>query len=247
MYIMGDSHSIGSFKEAVKKSQLDNVNLIHVGDFGLGFNALWYDLQQLDSLDEFLGNKGINLYVIRGNHDNPIFWNRRYGLNLPKYNNINLIDDYTIRKIEDRNILFMGGAISIDRLIRSAEHPPTWWVDEKFEYNILKLKEVLSKIDKLDIVVTHTAPGFALPYAKSGFPKLVQNWIDLEEQHLKVDLGRELMEERMQLHSIYKHIEVDSGKLPDYWFYGHFHRHSEEIHDKTKFVGLGINEIYGIK
>jgi len=238
---MGDSHSVGSFKEAVKKSQLENINLIHVGDFGLGFNALWYDLQQLEKLDEFLGNKGINLYVIRGNHDNPIFWNRRYGLNLPKYSNINLIDDYTIRKIEDRNILFMGGAISIDRLIRSREFPPTWWIDEKFDFSTTKLSTVLSKVNKVDIVITHTAPGFALPYLKSGFPQLVQQFIDLEDQ-LGIDLESELHQERVQLNDIYTHM-IHNKKVPDLWVYGHFHRHSEEVHDKTKFVGLGINEI----
>lgn len=246
MHFIGDSHSIGSFKEAVKKSQLESANLIHVGDFGLGFNALWYDLQQLEQLDQFLGEKGINLYVIRGNHDNPIFWKRRYGLNLPKYSNINLIDDYTIRKIEDKNVLFIGGGVSIDRFIRSAEHPPTWWMDEKIEYSLGILQSVIGKARKVDIVVTHSAPEFALPYLKDGFPHMVRQFIDQENAHWGSDLEADLITERKQLTNI--HTQIVGNKIfPEYWFYGHFHRHSEEVHLGTKFVGLGINEIYGIK
>jgi DNA repair exonuclease SbcCD nuclease subunit len=246
MYFIGDSHSISSFKEAIKRSQVKKQNLIHVGDFGLGHQPLWKDLHDLEKLNEFLEETSNKLYVIRGNHDNPIFWKRRYGLNLPKYSSIDLIDDYTFRKIEDKSILFMGGAISIDRLVRSAEYPPTWWIDEKFEYNLSILQTTLDKMKKVDIVVTHTAPEFVIPYLKNGFPDMVKQWVDMETSHWGTNLEKELNTERKQLTNIYNHI-IDNHKIPDHWFYGHFHRHSEEIHNNTKFIGLGINELYELK
>lgn len=243
MYFIGDTHGLSAMKNTLNMSKIENQNLIHVGDFGLGFQEIHRDLADLDNLDTELGDVGNKLYVIRGNHDNPIFWNRRYGLNLPRYQNIILVDDYTVLKIENKNVLFMGGAISIDRAVRSAEHPPTWWIDEKFLFALGRIDAIAKKVDKIDIVVTHTAPGFAYPYIKSGFPKLVTQWIELDNQYFGEDLKYEMISEREQLTKIATRLE-DHKLLPDYWFYGHFHNSHIEDHGKTKFVGLGVKELY---
>ena len=246
MIFIGDTHGVRTVTKVMENSTIRDDNIIHVGDFGLGFQGIEGDIKDLRQLDDYLDQYGNTLYVVRGNHDNPIFWNRVYGLNLPKYQNINLVDDYIIKKIEGKNVLFIGGALSIDRTIRAAENPPTWWVNEKFNFNIHKLDSALNTVNKVDIIVTHTIPGFVKPYIKDKFPKIVTEWINHERTYFNTDLEADLITERKQVTSIFARIETHN-KLPEHWFYGHFHQHYEEKHGDTKFIGLGINEIYELK
>lgn len=73
MIFIGDTHGIRPVFEVIDKNKIENSNLIHVGDFGLGFEEITKDVNNLKILDEMLIETNNYLYVIRGNHDNPIF------------------------------------------------------------------------------------------------------------------------------------------------------------------------------
>lgn len=240
MYFIGDTHGVRPIFTIIDKHKLENANLIHVGDLGLGFQEITRDVKNLLTLDEMLLESNNTLYAIRGNHDNPIFWNRRRGLVLPKLHNVHLIDDYQVRIIESKIILFAGGAISIDRSIRKDEKPPTWWEDEVFTYERDKVIKAFHEYGKIDIVVTHSAPGFAYP--QNDYVPIVDHYCAIEKAHGE-DLRGEIRHERELLSDMYKEI-VSLGTAPSHWFYGHFHGSKKTKVANTEFKLLNVNELY---
>lgn len=237
MYFIGDPHGLRPIFQIIDKHKLKNQNLIQVGDLGLGFMEITRDLKNLELLDQALEETGNTLFAIRGNHDNPIFWKKELGLWLPKYRNIHLVDDYQVRRIEDKNILFVGGAISIDRIVRRAEFPPTWWSGEEFNLDSFKLVEIENNIQNIDIVVTHTAPHFAYPRGSS---------VPIVNQYCNIDpmLRQDLNSERQQVTAL---AEVIIKKYkPKHWIYGHFHSSKSEKAMGVDFKLLNINELYEV-
>ncbi len=243
MYFLGDTHGIRPIFTIIDKHKLENQNLIHVGDLGLGFQEITRDVSNLLTLDEMLQETNNKLYVIRGNHDNPIFWDKSKGLWLPKFHNLHLLEDYSVVNIEGKTIFFVGGAVSIDRLPRISEFPPTWWEDEKFKFKWDKIGEIFKNTSKIDIVVTHTAPGFAHP--QNDYVPIVDHYCEIEKKH-GYDLRAKLREERDLVSKLYDEIKAYNYK-PSHWIYGHFHNTKKEIISGIEFKLLNINELYEVK
>lgn len=245
MIIIGDIHSIKPIFELIDKNKWEGQNLIQVGDFGLGFQEIRRDIENLLLLDEALVESNNKLYVVRGNHDNPIFWDKSKGLNLPKFHNLVLVQDYQVITIENKNVLFIGGAISLDRKVREFEKPyPTWWKDEEFIYNYSKLFTACKNIN-LDVVITHNSPDFAYP-AQAVTSYLVDHYHQFELQH-GGDLKKDINNERLDITEMYNNITIDFRLRPKYWCYGHFHESHIENIDGTEFKLLDIKEAYEIK
>jgi UDP-2,3-diacylglucosamine pyrophosphatase LpxH len=228
MYFIGDVH--GEFTELIDRISLARIKkaiLIQVGDFGLGFHSIEEDYQALNELNKFLLQSSNRLYVIRGNHDNPSFFKS----NIKEWSNIHLLVDYSVLTIENNSILFVGGALSVDRCFRKLEK--NYWKDENFVYDLNKLDDTLATNKKLDIIVTHTAPSFAWPQT---FDPLVKRFALRDETLLS-----ELDAERLLVDQMFQRIR---SYTPALWVYGHFHAsHSEQI-DSTKFRLLNIMEIF---
>lgn len=244
MFFIGDTHGIKPIFQIVDKLKLQDSNLIHIGDLGLGFQEMRRDISDLLVLDEMLFETNNVLYAMRGNHDNPIFWDRSKGLNLPKFHNLKLVEDYSIHTIEKKNVLFVGGAISIDRRPRMEDFPyPTWWKDEEFVYDENKLATSVKKYKDIDIVCTHTAPGFCHP--TNDNVQIVNHYQSVEAAH-GIDLKKQLREERSTLTQLYDDLTLHYKKSISHWFYGHFHSSMQQEINKTLFTLLNINEVYEI-
>lgn len=241
MYFIGDTHGLRPVFTIIDKHKLRGQNLVHVGDFGLGFNPIEYDIKNLKIMDEMLLDTNNTLYVVRGNHDNPIFWDKSKGLNLPKFHNLHLVDDCEIVRIEGKNVLFAGGGISIDRSVRADEQPASWWADEVFKYDMIKLRENMSHIKAIDIVVTHSAPDFCYPTDDNV--SIVNSWDGVEKAYGR-DLKGELREERAFITEFYDDLTKHYGMKPTHWFYGHFHSKKRETINGIQFVLLNVNELY---
>lgn len=241
MYFIGDTHGVRPIFEIIDRHKLEGENLIHIGDLGLGFQDINRDLKNLELLEEALDETSNTLYVIRGNHDNPIFWNG--DLRLPKYHNIKFIKDHTWHTIEGKIVYFAGGATSIDRSIRMSEYPPTWWKGEKFIYDDKDVNKALSFVKNIDIVVTHSAPHFAFP--QNDYVEIVNHYCDIESKHGR-DLRNELRNERADHSSLFQKMR-DFGFIPSHWIYGHFHSTKTQMASGTEFKLLNINELYEVK
>lgn len=239
MYFIGDTHGMRPIFSIVDRLKITNSNLIHVGDFGLGFVSIMQDVKNLEVVDEMLVDTQNKLYVVRGNHDNPIFWDKSKGLNLPKLHNIHLVDDYSVLDIENKKILCVGGGISIDRQLRKDDRPyPSWWKDEEFQWHPGKFNRVVNNHSTMDIVVTHSAPSACYPRGVDA--PIVNDWHNIELEHGN-NLKGELQMERKKIDML-KDAVLKAYK-PTNWFYGHFHTSKTEIIDSVKFQALNINEI----
>lgn len=239
MIFIGDTHgNNGYIKMVIDNKNYRNLEMIHVGDFGVGFIEMGRQIENLEELNNWLLERGLTLHVFRGNHDNPHYFNGEY-----IYTNLKLHPDYTVLNIEGKNILGVGGAISIDRVPRRRYNLQEarvgrdiryHWENEKFVLD----REKLEGMRDINIVVTHTAPHYAKPFdVKGKWPYIVAQFMG-EDVHL----GDDLINERNALNEMYDIL--NKNNLIDDWFYGHFHRNDTTLHQSTLFHLLDINELY---
>lgn len=236
--LLGDIHGNFNFlKNQISSKQISDCTIIQVGDFGIGFTYEDNDTQTLQNLDVFLKDNNITMYVIRGNHDNPYFFNGNH-----MYENLKLLKDWTTLELEGYNFLFIGGAISVDRISRIRENSSNirygsrkrcYWDNEGIEYRVGYGRT----LENIDIVVSHTSPDWCFPNNKLGFGKFVEDWTKYDK-NLTVDL----MTERNQMSNIFLDL-YENNKIKKH-FYGHFHSSKLENHDGVDHHLLDINEFY---
>lgn len=237
---LGDIHgNFNHVKWYIKNHNLKNCTIYQVGDFGIGFTNYHNDLKTLTDLDKFLNERNIQMYTIRGNHDNKKFFD---GHLMDYFNNLHLLPDYTVINVDGLNILGVGGAVSVDRRPRMREQlqyarngveRELYWYDEVFVLDEEKLKGFRD----IDIVVTHTAPEFCHPVNINGFGYLVEQFAT-DDEKLKDDL----LEERKLVTKMWE-ILKENNKI-DLWVYGNFHNNWTTNFEGTNFRLLGINEHY---
>jgi UDP-2,3-diacylglucosamine pyrophosphatase LpxH len=225
MYFIGDVHGdFNSLLTKIKGNNINHSNLIQVGDFGLGFQSLNDDMSFLKKLNVFLLKSSNHLYVIRGNHDDPAFFDGSI-----KRSNIHLLPDYSVITLEGKTLLMAGGAISIDRKVRKVGL--NYWPQEFFKFDQEKLNLIIGAHEKLDVIVTHTAPSFISPQT---YDPLVLRYAKGDETLLQ-----ELEAERKLVDQFYSIVK---SKTPTHWYYGHFHYSHTELYDNIRFTILNENE-----
>mgnify|MGYP003434407371 CR=1 FL=1 len=207
---------------------LGNSTFIHVGDVGIGFHRWYEDMWFITTIDRLLKAMKCRIKLIRGNHDNPLFWNYTY--NVEGHLSwtalqVHLVKDYTVLKIEGNHVLFIGGAVSIDRHERT--EGVDWWKDEVVEQ---RSDEDLARLatKKIDVVITHSAPSYAYP-------------IDSYKNDYYPQLERDTASERTYLQKVYD--VLNSVHPIKHWCYGHFHKAKTEYIWPTKFQCCDIEAI----
>lgn len=204
VYLMGDMHGKGNeFVQKLKKRGVRNSTIICVGDIGAGYPG--YGETWLCSLAEKLRQQGNRLIAIRGNHDDPAFFNKVRTFK----ENVTLVPDYTYADVNGEKWLLVGGATSVDR---STSIPGiSWWADEVFVLDH-------SKITPVDVLVTHTGPRWIGPAGKNG----IVLFYDTREEGR---LWPELLVERNKMDELYRHAKAKRAYL------GHFHESSVATYD----------------
>lgn len=218
LLFVGDNH--GNWNELMYKissKKISNAYVISVGDLGIGFNPS-RDMTTCDSLNKHFKTNNINFYGIRGNHDDPSYFE---GNNRVQLNNFELVEDYSIFQYGQKLIQFIGGAISIDRTGRRAGI--SYWENEGVNF-------VKEKCSQVDILVTHTTPSFCFPQT---FNEIVYGWAR-EDAYLLEDLT----DERAVMDEIFKLC------APSLHVYGHFHSSWTERISKCTHKLLSIDEIW---
>lgn len=232
----GDTHGNWRFLEQhLHKFDVTNANFLQVGDFGIGYKLL--EEEELYDLNQTLKCRNVFLYVIRGNHDNPFYFK---GMHLDWYSNIFFLEDYTIIQWKDKNILCIGGAISIDRkksqrrgMLDGRQY---WWHNEGFNYDEGLVKQILDEY-YIDIVATHNCPSDFPPV---GYSQIVYDFAK-EDDKLIGDLDKERSDYDKLLKLLHEHSQ------PKLWLYGHHHFSETTINFITKTKLLGIDEIYPVR
>jgi predicted phosphodiesterase len=222
LLFLGDVH--GEFEAMLAhldRYEVRDADLVQVGDFGVGFGSPESELEQLESLDRSLAERGCTLYAIRGNHDNPASF--APGATLPT-ENVRLVPDYTLLELSGRRILCVGGAISLDRKGRILNY--SWWANEGFRLD----PAALARLDLSDLwaVVTHNAPDFAEP------GNMVRPRAHYVRTYRDPTLPRDVQLERAAVTEL--HRLVMARATPQYWFYGHYHQYANVKIGDTTFV-----------
>lgn len=192
LIIIGDVHG----KVNQYKKILDNkvgCNSIQLGDFGFK-----------DSHDWLLSNIDIsNHKVLFGNHDYYPFLDKSYSLG-----------DYSVIIYNDKIILCIRGAYSIDKFLRKEELD--WFSNEELSYldfnNLLDLVNII----KPDIIISHDCPL-----------SIKQNLFNIEEKSITSN-GLEAV------FDVYK---------PKLWIFGHYHKSIQTIKYGTVFKCLSELEV----
>ena len=194
----------------------------------------------MDDINTALIKRNVIVYAIRGNHDHPSYFeNDPFGLS-----NIKLVKDYTVLNLVGKNILCIGGAISIDRTVRYTKRQlegdyttnigvDSWWKDEGFNYDDSKLVDLRD----INIVVTHTTPDYCWPDNSNGFAPIVNDFASMDKT-----LKTELLDERRRMTLAFQTIKMYNDI--EYAYNGHFHaNHVTEIYGTTHRL-LGVGELW---
>lgn len=245
--VVGDTHGVHKvIIDTIEKTDIRDTTLLHVGDFGVGFMEEYKDRSNMELLNNVLQEHNNQMYVIRGNHDNPAYFDGTWD-----WSNLHLVPDYTVINVHGHDVLMVGGAISVDRgprkkdmLAYAAAGKPinTYWYDELFVLDEEKLKDIKG----VTYVVTHTCPSFVTPinntdnnYFSHG--GLVEHFVIEGDTKLKDDLNKERADQD-RMYEILK-----ENNLISKWFYGHYHRFNAEYYDETDFVMVNVDQFYEVR
>lgn len=220
---VGDIH--GKYPElgfAIKERyKIRDSIILGCGDIGLGFHKFGYYIDEFTKLNKILQSTNNVLFLVRGNHDDPDYFNGELSEKIDQFSNLKLVPDYYTLETSKGNILFVGGGTSIDRTYR--EVGKTYWFGEQVIWDEDKINSLDKKID---IVATHSAPAFAYPQTKYGLIEWLLHDPGLDEE---CDI------ERGNLTKVYNKL-IENGHQLKYWCYGHFHMSHRCNHDDTKFI-----------
>lgn len=224
----GDVH--GKFRELgyniIERYKIENSVIFVCGDFGMGFHKTNYYQVELHRLSEKIQKNNNILVAIRGNHDDPKWFEE-----INAFGQVYLIPDNQIVCVNGYNIIGIGGGISIDREQDHRILDKTYWAGE----NIIVNEDVLSKVTDIDFVFTHSSPKFCEPLSKIG----IQIFLN-DDTKLRDDLNKE----REDVTRIYDILKVNN-KISK-WCYGHFHNSYYLNKDGVDFYGLDELELKSV-
>lgn len=211
LLICGDIHGkfrstvVDSLEKTIKRLQIEDCIIFCVGDCGIGFcDTIKKEYNQISDLNNFFKRRNITFLSIRGNHDNPFFWD----IAPVDLSHFKLIPDYTVLNINGERFLCVGGAISIDRSNRI--DGKSYWKNEIFNLD-------RSKIVECDVIITHSAPPWIGPNDKSG----ISYWCETDKE-----LWADCKKERKEHGELYKLSKCKKS------YSGHFHQYISFDHDE---------------
>ena len=218
VYLVGDLHTnYKEFKEHLEADKsLKDCTFIFLGDMDFRDEEIAYN--QFKALDKMLSERNIGSYVIRGNHDNPKFWEDENPENIEFWNRFQSfrpIGSRTRININNNVGIIISGAVSINR----ADLTPgvNYWP----EYDKVELPpdfvDYGESLKNVDFIIGHTGPVHKdiFKEQQTGCEKYLKDGF----------LVNDLENEQKQLRAILKRYR------PKRWYCGHYHFEKD-----TKFV-----------
>lgn len=194
--IIGDTHAKFNYLKNIIDAQKPDLT-IQLGDFGFWPNDPTF--KQLSSIKDY------NILFIDGNHEDHE--------SLKKFENVDNLKYMkrgSVYQLNDgRKCLFMGGANSIDKDIRTPGFD--WFPEETIKDKDIVLDNNLT----IDIVFSHTCPESFL--------------YDFKNMPFKID---EKDPSRKYLQIILEYYK------PSLWYFGHFHTYQTGKYKSTKWTCL---------
>ena len=240
--VCGDIH--GDFNKMIHKCciryKVRDALIVVAGDCGFGFERPGYYDYVYERNRKFLSNANCWLVMVRGNHDNPAYFN---GSAQIRHERFMTIPDYTVLTACGHTILCVGGAVSLDRMIRMHSpfyqpfrlddplRPNVYWPGEPPYYDETALDEI-GGLFAIDVVVTHSAPTLCERLVKQGL-----YYFSVDDDALLSDVDTE----RHTLDQLYDYLVAHRHPLRS-WFYAHFHQSWHYELDGVMFNLLDVME-----
>lgn len=215
IYITGDTHR--DFSRLYNLKSKEDDMLIVLGDAGINYCLNEDDI----SYKEYLKRFKLNLFCIRGNHEE-----RPENINTYKeiemfggkvsieedYPNLIFAKDGEVYNIDGKSVLVIGGAYSVDKEYRLL-YGHKWFKDEQLTKE--EMNNILEKVrgKHFNIILTHTCPYKYEP-REVFMQGLDQSKVDKSMEHF--------------LDKIEENISYDK------WYCGHYH--TEKQIDKLEFM-----------
>jgi len=202
LFIVGDYHrQEGQLLSILERLSKTPSALILLGD---------YDIHTNEDMDEFkalLNIYPIDYYLLRGNHDNPKFWQDKKSVNRIQTDNFHLLDEIDSISWSDKKILTVNGAVSVDRKGTRVECGYCWPELEPVPSGVISLIKGMK--EKFDILLSHTG---TIP-ENSETAEFVESYSSLDT---------ELLDDLKKERNLIQKIQIVSG-IKEHYF-GHFHK-----------------------
>lgn len=232
--VSGDIHGdIMPLVFKIEQYKIKNSLIIVAGDVGIGFHKDGFYTTLFKKVNSRLKKSGNILLFVRGNHDDPDKWNDYEPFKnhwQDGSSNVRFIKDYTVvvasTDKKSHNILCVGGALSIDRALRTQGE--NYWCLEPFVYDENKVQDLIGITD----VITHSCPDFCEPILKGG----LHHYIGFDKT-LESDCDKERKDHTLLYNKLKENNKIEK------WHYGHMHYSHRDIIDDTKFILLDIMEL----
>lgn len=248
VYFCGDLH--GNFhwlKPYILQKNLSDCSIVFCGDIGLGFKPLetWHKWVHGLGLTGELRKRQIDCYFIRGNHDDPSWFDDHTLVT----RHFKAVSDYSVLSSPTHNILCVGGGISIDRNYRMEQqnialhqyalyHPNStrdeamasiqqiYWPTEPPIYDECAIDNLTKQID---IVCSHVAPIQFPP-----FTQLDKYWFRQDPK-----LEQDCAYERQIMSKVLERLRHNQHPVEN-WIYGHYHFSDTGVADNVKYHLLNM-------
>lgn len=213
LYTCGDIHGNGdALSWKVQYHNLKDCTLILLGDVGI---FRYRDYKHYKFLDETCRQLNITIYALRGNHDNPGFFNDRQNPIISrfwsKFTNIKPLSDFDVLVYQNKHILILPGAISRDRCTRKSWRSTHINVYDYYRGGDWWAKETIHPLIDVDVpidaIMSHNGPR--IDFDGNRVPDTFKE----QDPHVESDLK----EEQTKLYEA-----LDKYK-PSTWWFGHYH------------------------
>ena len=222
--LLGDTHGLNlSPLRALADKGVRDAAVILLGDAGFGFPG--EAPNEWAGVDKVLHDMNSELYVLRGNHDNPACFRGDSGYLAP-YAHIHALHDFEEVSIGGKLGIVVGGAVSIDRNARTPGL--NCWPDAEGVNAALFHSRPKRHYD---FVLAHTSPTLQDPdVADSTVYRYALNYSD-------DTLCDDIVNEQRLI------VEICQAYTPDRWFAGHWHVSFAFSWDNTRVQILNIKEL----
>lgn len=205
VYVVGDYHSNRElFEQRLELIDSTPASIIFLGDYGVTA------LNDLISFRDLMSYYDLDCFLLRGNHDNPEFWQDKALAGELSTESFKLINEIDVIEWRGVRMLTISGAISVDRKCIRAELGHCWPKLEAIPKDALKsVNELVSKSGGFDLLLSHTGTidGVSLDN------EFVRSYASTDEF---------LIEDLQYERHILQQLLVSSGATMH--IFGHFHR-----------------------
>lgn len=155
LYCIGDVHGKFDRLNEVIAALPDGAQIVCVGDIGLGFTDA-NDPTCLATVDATATSKGQQVWLMRGNHDDPAIWLEHRSEWNKELQSIRIPADIHRMKVDNIHIMMVGGAISLDRSHPGRIDGLNWWKGEGLNLDsVNQVAHLVESYGRADILLTH--------------------------------------------------------------------------------------------